>query len=211
MTGQESINYPIYVQFKIKLQSFQYKILQRKLVTNKLLIKTRILNNENSGFCSYAPVTIKHIFWFCKEIHILCDVLSRWINQKTGIYIIFGKTRPLEATGNELFKLGKWFNYHFELTFLQQQYSSIIKATISFPMGGVRFLGQYRSAHLIIYSFTVNNRDTSLQIRTDEDPLGRKIYVLRFHFMFSSPQFSMYSITMRITLLQHCHKIRKLE
>ena len=53
----------------------------------------------------------------------------------------------------------------------------------------------YCSAHLFIHSFAVNNRDTSLQIRTDEDSLGRKIYVLRFHFMFSSPQFSIYSIT----------------
>ena len=44
----------------------------------------------------------------------------------------------------------------------------------------------YCSAHLIIHSFAINNRDTWLQIRTDEDPLGRKIYPFSLYVQFTS-------------------------
>ena len=62
-----------------KLRSFQYRMLQSGLVTNKQLYKWKILDNPLCSFCKNETENISHLF-------IKCDIVGRlWADFKNWI------------------------------------------------------------------------------------------------------------------------------
>ena len=51
-----------------KLQSFQYEILRKTLVTNTFLHLCKIKDTSDCHFCKNAPETIEHLFFDCEVI-----------------------------------------------------------------------------------------------------------------------------------------------
>ena len=76
---------PFSCTVQTKLQSFQYRILHRTLVTNTLLVKMGILNVENCTFCLSASESIVHLFWHCNITQSIWQSLAVWITESTGI------------------------------------------------------------------------------------------------------------------------------
>ena len=59
-----------------KLRSFQYKILQQILPTNKIL---KLCNIRDSEYCSYCEIeveTIEHLFWKCRYVKIFWNQIA---------------------------------------------------------------------------------------------------------------------------------------
>ena len=54
-----------------KYRSFQYRLLQRGLVTNILLEKWKIIPSENCTFCHEVPETVCHMLYDCNVVYAL--------------------------------------------------------------------------------------------------------------------------------------------
>ena len=71
-----------------KLRSFQYKILQRCLTTNKFLNICKI-SDDKCYFCNKEVETLEHLFWDCTEVKKLwlsvIDTLEPYINLREVI------------------------------------------------------------------------------------------------------------------------------
>lgn len=71
-----------------KLRSFQYKILQRFLTTNKFLNICKI-SEDKCYFCKKETETLEHLFWDCVEVKKLwssvIDILEPYINLREVI------------------------------------------------------------------------------------------------------------------------------
>ena len=61
-----------------KYRSFQYRILQRGLVTNIQLCKWGIVPSENCSFCHEEKESVSHLFYECAQIHNLWSSLVRY-------------------------------------------------------------------------------------------------------------------------------------
>ena len=68
-----------------KYRSFQYRILQRGLVTNIQLYKWNILSNNLCTFCHSHPENMTHLFWECHKVKTL------WENLKSYMELRFKK------------------------------------------------------------------------------------------------------------------------
>ena len=66
MSEYYSINFQCTVE--TKLRSFQFKILQRILTTNKFLNICKI-NEDLCYFCNVEIETLEHLFWLCPVIN----------------------------------------------------------------------------------------------------------------------------------------------
>ncbi len=70
---------PFKVTIQSKLQSFQYQILKRFLVPNKLLYLCKIKYNNNCHFCKAHIETIEHLFFDCKAVHTFWMNVTEWL------------------------------------------------------------------------------------------------------------------------------------
>lgn len=70
---------PTSVTVQSKLQSFQYQILKRCIVTNKFLHLCKIKDNNRCQFCKIHIETIEHLFFDCKIVHSFWIDVSRWL------------------------------------------------------------------------------------------------------------------------------------
>ena len=68
-----------------KLRSFQYRLLQRGLVTNIQLEKWGMKPSELCSFCHKYPETLSHLFWYCSEVQMLWGETLRYIQERFGI------------------------------------------------------------------------------------------------------------------------------
>ena len=68
-----------------KLRSFQYRLLQRGLVTNILLEKWQIIPSRYCTFCKQEPETVEHLFVSCPEVRRLWSDLIQYLNGKYNI------------------------------------------------------------------------------------------------------------------------------
>ena len=65
-----------------KYRSFQYKLLQRGLVTDIQLAKWGIAQSELCNFCSEKTETVAHILFECSEVQSLWYQLQKYLEEK---------------------------------------------------------------------------------------------------------------------------------
>ena len=58
------INNTTYV---VKLRSFQYRLLQRALITNVQLKRWKIIDSDNCTFCGMEKETVQHLLAYCQK------------------------------------------------------------------------------------------------------------------------------------------------
>jgi len=77
---------PFRATTEVKLQSFQYQILKRCLVTNKFLHMCKIKDTSTCQFCKREVETIEHLFFECNKVKQLwkdfAELLPRELNFK---------------------------------------------------------------------------------------------------------------------------------
>jgi hypothetical protein len=75
---------PFIVTIETKLQSFQYQIIKRCLVTNKYLFMCKIKDSDLCYFCNQKVETIEHLFFDCpivKKIWFeICNIMPKELN-----------------------------------------------------------------------------------------------------------------------------------
>ena len=72
-----------------KLRSFQYRLLNGAILTNKRLFKMREVNSEYCTFCNTEVETVVHVMWECNTAQHLWSNVKKWVMQKTGKNILF--------------------------------------------------------------------------------------------------------------------------
>ena len=70
-----------------KYRSFQYRLLQRGLVTNVQLSRWKILESDLCTFCNIQPETATHLMWSCTEVQKLWLDVKSMIEQRYNIEI----------------------------------------------------------------------------------------------------------------------------
>jgi len=68
------------------IQSFQYKLINIIIHTNKFLHKCKLVSSSLCDLCSYNEETITHIFWECPIIQDIWNNLKSFF-QHNGITI----------------------------------------------------------------------------------------------------------------------------
>ena len=67
-----------------KYRSFQYRLLQRGLVTNVQLYKWELSITENCSFCNREKETMIHLFWNCPNVQKLWQELLQYFTTSYG-------------------------------------------------------------------------------------------------------------------------------
>ena len=75
----------------VTLRYFQYKILNRILVTNVKVNKWNKNISENCNLCFSAPETVIHLLVECPQVQSLWTLLQRWIKYFMGMEVEFTK------------------------------------------------------------------------------------------------------------------------
>ena len=65
-----------------KFRSFQYRLLQRGLVTNVLLCKWGIVNSSLCYFCKKGEETVVHLVYECDEVKILWEGIKVYLQER---------------------------------------------------------------------------------------------------------------------------------
>ena len=69
-----------------KYRSFQYRLLQRGLVTNIQLEKWNILPSNLCSFCKEKEETVSHLLWFCPCVQPIWERIFRLLQEEYAIY-----------------------------------------------------------------------------------------------------------------------------
>ncbi len=72
-----------------KLRSFQYRLLNNAILTNKRLFKMKEVPTEYCTFCNMQVETVVHVLWECTTAQHLWNNVRQWVSQKTGKNVIF--------------------------------------------------------------------------------------------------------------------------
>ena len=68
-----------------KMRSFQFKILQRILTTNKFLKICKIKEDNSCSFCQAEIETLEHLFWECSLVKSFWDKLSNRLSSRLDL------------------------------------------------------------------------------------------------------------------------------
>ena len=101
-----------------KHRAFQFKLIHRILVTNKMLHDWKLRDSNLCSFCNSQPETIVHMLWECSAVQNLWTSLFQWLEQITETNIQFNEKEVLLGIEdhtflmyNALFILTKQFIY----------------------------------------------------------------------------------------------------
>ncbi len=72
-----------------KLRSFQFRLLNNAILTNKRLFKMKEVNTEYCTFCNIEVETVLHVLFECNTAQHLWNNVQQWVVQKTGNNIVF--------------------------------------------------------------------------------------------------------------------------
>ena len=72
-----------------KLRSFQYRLLNNAVLTNKRLFKMKEVDTEYCTFCNMHVETVVHVLWECTTAQHLWNNVKQWVSQKTGKNVVF--------------------------------------------------------------------------------------------------------------------------
>ena len=62
-----------------KLQTFQFKLLHRRISTNRYLFKIGLISSELCSFCESSTETLLHLFWECPQVKIFWNEVKDWL------------------------------------------------------------------------------------------------------------------------------------
>ncbi len=65
-----------------KLRSFQYRLLNNAVLTNKRLFKMKEVDTEYCTFCNTQIETVAHVLWECNTAQHLWNNVKQWVAQK---------------------------------------------------------------------------------------------------------------------------------
>ncbi len=72
-----------------KLRSFQYRLLNHAILTNKRLFKMKEVASEKCTFCMLETETVIHHLWECPTAQHIWQNVKNWYLQKTGKDVMF--------------------------------------------------------------------------------------------------------------------------
>ena len=78
-----------------KTESFQFKFLHRRIVTNNFLYKIRLKEVDSCSFCGDFTDTLIHLFWKCKYTQTFWKSASQWISQNLTPTKVFSSSPAL--------------------------------------------------------------------------------------------------------------------
>ena len=78
-----------------KLRSFQYRLLQRGLVTNILLSKWNMRNSDNCSFCDLEQETVIHLFFSCVRVRELWIEIVEYVENRFNEKVNFNLTNTI--------------------------------------------------------------------------------------------------------------------
>ena len=81
-----------------KIRQFQYRLINRIIVTNVHLYKWRKKENSLCELCQEEEESYKHLFADCKHVRPYWEKVCNWIAQKTGLYLQLNRTEILLGT-----------------------------------------------------------------------------------------------------------------
>ena len=73
---------PFYCTKETKLQTFQFKLLHRKIATNDYLYKIGISLTDICTFCEQNTESLIHLFWDCELIQTFWKKIQHWLIQR---------------------------------------------------------------------------------------------------------------------------------
>jgi len=121
-----------------KIQSFQYKILNRIIPCNNMLYIWGIVESVACNLCEQID-TIEHYFFYCNSCKIFWQSLSAWLNELFEVYIpikitdvLFGITHrktqdEIMSILNVIIMYGKWFIHIRKLEQKTFSFSSFLR------------------------------------------------------------------------------------
>ena len=69
----------------MKLITFQFKLLRRRLATNDFLKKIGIKEDNMCTFCNIEVESLVHLFWFCKAMSCFWRFFKQWLITEKGM------------------------------------------------------------------------------------------------------------------------------
>ena len=70
-----------------KYRSFQYRLLQRGLVTNIQLSKWKITESDQCSFCQQAEESVCHLLYFCPIVQSLWQMIFQFLEREYGVVL----------------------------------------------------------------------------------------------------------------------------
>ena len=77
----KSCNLPFYCTRETKLQTFQFKLLHRRIATNNYHYKIGISLTDSCTFCEQTTETLIHLFWECESVQKFWQNIQYWLIQ----------------------------------------------------------------------------------------------------------------------------------
>ena len=77
----KSYNLPFCCTRETKLQTFQFKLLHRRIATNNYLYKIGISLTDSCTFCEQTTETLIHLFWECESVQKFWQNIQYWLIQ----------------------------------------------------------------------------------------------------------------------------------
>ena len=117
-----------------KFRSFQYRLLQRGIVTNVLLYKWKIIETETCSFCKEQKETILHLMCRCSKVQELWRQVWTYIKDRFDVQII--DTSDKAIIFNEIVKNRKDHVVNF-ICLITKQFiyrQKCLKKEIHFPI-----------------------------------------------------------------------------
>ena len=75
----QSYSLPFLCTREPKLRIFQFKLLHRRISTNRYLFKIGISSSELCSFCENSSETLLHLFWECPQVKIFWNEVKTWL------------------------------------------------------------------------------------------------------------------------------------
>ena len=72
---------PFYCTKETKLQTFQFKLLHRRIATNNYLCKIGISLTDICTFCEQKKESLIHLFWDCEFVQTFWQNIQHWLVQ----------------------------------------------------------------------------------------------------------------------------------
>ena len=73
---------PFYCTKETKLQTFQFKLLHRKIATNDYLHRIGISLTDKCTFCEQDTESLIHLFWGCELVQTFWQKIQHWLIQR---------------------------------------------------------------------------------------------------------------------------------
>jgi len=106
----KSYSLPFLCTRESKLRIFQFKLLHRRISTNRYLFKIGLSPSELCSFCNNSSETLLHLFWECPQVKTFWNDVKKWLGnflcfptKRFSLQLCFFFTTPFLFVGIILF------------------------------------------------------------------------------------------------------------